>query len=120
MPQQADDFFPALAGIIENVLDDEGLGDDVFHAHVRVQGRGGVLKDDLHLALAFLPQVRGRVVDVVAVEEDAARGGRIQAHDGAGQRGLSAAALTHKAQDLAAVQGKADVMQDLRPLPAQS
>lgn len=73
MPQQADDFFPALAGIAEDVLDDEGLGDDVFHAHVRVQGRGGILEDDLHLALAFLPQVRGRVVDVVAVEENAAR-----------------------------------------------
>ena len=75
---------------------------------MRVQGRGGVLEDDLHLALAFLPQVRGRVVDVVPVEEDAARGGRIQAHDGPGQRGLAAAGLPHQTEHLAPADGKVE------------
>ena len=95
-------FYP---GFIIFAVDPQRFGKRLSHGKGGVQAARRILKDHLG-PLGIVAHGAGRIP--------------FHAQYGAGQRGLSAAALTHQAQNLAAVQGKADVMQDLRPLPAQS
>ena len=86
------------------------LFDRLADGLARVQGREGILEDDLdilaQLAQLFLVQ-RG---DVLAFEVYAAGSGLNQAENGASGGGLAAAGLTDDAQRLASFQSKGDVV----------
>jgi len=82
-------------------MDRERLRHDGGHRHARVQGRGGILEDDLHLAphlpqLAFLERQQ-----VAAAPAHLAAGWLEKAEHGARQRRFPAPALADDAQGLA-------------------
>ena len=97
----------------QDVVRDDGLGDDVADAHARVERSVGVLEDQLDvLAVALaLGAFHGR--EVVPVEDDRARGGREQVHEHLAHGGLAAARFAHKPERLAAADLEAHVVDGL-------
>jgi len=66
---------PALWAAAQ-VMDDEGLFQDLAHGHAGVERRIGVLEDDLDLAPQLLQALAGDPGQVFPREDDAAPGGR--------------------------------------------
>src|SRR5690606_13967731 len=102
----------AAPGGVADVVDDQGLADDVEHGHARVQRAERILEDELHPP-AELHQLllleRQHVDDGAAVvEQDATGIGRVGAHHHLAERGLAAAALADETQALAALNVEAD------------
>ena len=97
---------PALdAGLVILAVDMQRLGQRPGHGKGGVQTARRVLKDHLG-PLGVVGHGAGHVA--------------LHAQYGPGQRGLAAAALPHQSQNFAPVQGKADVVQHLRPPLAQT
>ena len=108
--QVSDLFFPLfLAGI--QVVDVQRLPDDVADRHAGVQGRIGILKDDLHF-----PTVLGNVFrgDANAFVDHFAAGGLVQVQKAPSNGGLAAAAFADQTQRLARVDGEADAVHRLQ------
>ena len=108
--QMSDLFIPLLfAGI--QMVDVQRLADDVADRHAGIQGRVGILKDDLH----FLP-VLGNVFrgDVNALVDHFAAGGLVQVQKAPTHGGFAAAAFPYQTQRFARVDGKADAVHRLQ------
>src|SRR5262249_52863417 len=88
-------------------VDVERVTDDRADPAARGQRAVRVLEDHLDVAPERLAR---RLADVLAFEEDAALGDRVQPGDAAGQRRLAAAALTDDAQRLPAAYLKVDAV----------
>ena len=101
--QGLDALLPLLLSGAE-LVDVQRFAHDLTHGHARVQGSGGILKDDLHFAPVGQHVHRDllrAVVDGLSVILDAPGGGLVQPDDGASQGGLAAAGLAHQTQGLA-------------------
>ena len=92
------------------------LADDAGHGHAGVQRRVGILEDHLHAAAVGQHLLFIKGCDVRAVQQNLARRGLVQAHDGAADGGLSAAGLAHQAEGLARIEVEADVVHGLERL----
>ena len=108
--QHGVDVVVDLLLVLHHMVGDEGLGDDVPHRHAGVEGGVGVLEDHLHLAANGLQLTGGQLGDVLAVQNDLARGGVIDADNGAGAAALAAAGLPHQAEGPALAQGEAHIV----------
>ena len=108
--QEAADVLLALLGVRHDVVDDERLRNDLSDGHAGVQGRIGVLEDELHVAAHLLELLLAHLRDVLALEEHRAAGGTGEVHDAAARGGLAAAGLSHQAEGLASVDVKRDVV----------
>src|SRR5918995_5978605 len=78
------------------------LADDPADAVARIERGEGVLEDDLHAAPEGTELAFAAVSDVLAVEDDAARGRLVEPQDRAPDRRLAASRLTHQSERLAA------------------
>ncbi|MGY4361227.1 hypothetical protein ACVW0J_007720 [Bradyrhizobium sp. i1.7.7] len=77
------------------------LGQDVAHAHARIEARERILEHHLHAAAHLAHRARMCVVDALAVEDHLARRDVEQPQDGTADRGLAAAGLADQRQRLA-------------------
>ncbi len=101
---------PAALGV---AVDRERLADDVAHGHPWVERGVRVLHDELHPA-AQPAQLRLRQREHVAVlEQHAARGRPLRAHQEPGQRALAAAGLADQAERLSPAQLEGDPVDGL-------
>ena len=93
------------------MVDVQRLPDDVADRHAGVQGRIGILKDDLHF-----PTVLGNVFrrNANAFVDHFAAGGLVQVQKAPSNGGLAAAAFADQTQRLARVDGKADAVHRLQ------
>ena len=91
-------------------MDRHGLGDDLADGHARVEGRIGILEDELHLAAHVLDLMLVHLGDIAALEEHLAGGGLGEPHDGTAGGGLAAAGLTDEAERLTGVNLEGDVV----------
>ena len=74
------------------------LGQHVADLLARVERAIGVLEDDLHLAAQFRRDAVWRDVDLLAVDEQLARGRRVDQGEDAGERRLAAAATRRRSR----------------------
>ena len=114
--QQADDAVAAVLVVGGQLVDVDAFAHDVPDGHAGVQAGVRVLEHDLHAA-AVGQHIDGDVLFFVkqhlAVIDDGAVGGLVQAQQRAARGGLAAAGLAHQAQGLAFADGKADVVHGL-------
>ena len=99
------DARPSFSTAIE-LVDPQGLGDDLAHRHPRVERRVRILEDDLHITPNgphLATRDRG---DVVALEDDLPGGRLEQLDDRPAQRRLSAPGLTDNSERLPAPDGQ--------------
>jgi hypothetical protein len=81
----------------------DGLGQDVAHAHARIEARVGILEHHLHLAAEW-PQCAGRkIVDALAIDDDLPARDVEQAQDRAPDSGFAAAGFADQRERLAAL-----------------
>src|SRR4051794_13465720 len=104
-----------------HVLQTEGRADDGADGVARIQGRVGVLEDDLDVAAQRAERTRREVGDVRALEGDAAGRGLGEPRDQPAHRRLAAAALADHPQRLPAAHAEVDAVDRLHGphLPAQ-
>ena len=91
------DLFSAVLLALVEVVDVQGLTDDVLDRHTGVQGRVGVLEDHLHL-FAETSDVLAR--DLFALEPERSSGRLVQVQERPSDGGFAAAGLTDEAQRL--------------------
>ena len=104
------DMLFAFGGIGVHVEDNQGLRDDVFHGHARVERGIGVLEDDLHLLAALLEGCGVHFGDVPAVKVNLALSRFEKMQDGAPKRAFSAPGFTDDAECMTAFNGKIDIV----------
>ncbi len=117
--QQLADLGAQTRGVAEQTVLAQRLADDVQHLPARVEAGIRVLEDHLH-APAQGAQIGGRRLEhprVLAVEEDCAAGGFVQAHQQPRHRALAAAGFTDQRQRLALVDAEADAVDRVHELP---
>ena len=88
-------------------VDAEGFGDQAAHGQPGGKRGGRVLEHHRGVAAEA-----GEVGDRLAVEQDAARGHRLQPHHGAGEGGLAGPAFPDQRQAFPAPDRQRDVLQD--------
>src|SRR5579875_3246797 len=81
----------AALATMSDLLHVERLGDGLESGEERVDGGGGVLKDNLKLAANGLQFARMKVHEIAAGEEHCAAIGSFETSDAAGERGFAAA-----------------------------
>ena len=94
----------------QDLVDDDGLADDLADRLSGVQRSVGILEDDLHILAQRLHIARVQLCDILAVEDDLAGGRLNQAQNTAARRGFAAAGFTDHAKGLAFFDGKGDVV----------
>ncbi len=95
---------PTALRLVAEAVQRQRLVENPVHGTARRKRRIGILEDHLHvLALALESRAVERR-DVDAVEQYAARGGLVQAQDGAAQRGLAAAGFADQAESPATLE----------------
>ena len=98
----------------KDTVDPQRLGDNIAHAHLRVQGRVRVLENHLDMAAVFAQRRAGQMGDILAVEEYlAVARGLVDLHQQPRQRGLSAAGFAHDADGFSPMQRKGNVVYGL-------
>ena len=108
--QMSDLFIPLLfAGI--QMVDVQRLADDVADRHAGIQGRVGILKDDLHF-----PAELGNVLrrNRHALVDHLTAGGLVQVQETPAHGGLAAAAFAHQTEGFARVDGEANAVHRLQ------
>ena len=113
--QQLEDALLARLALVD-LVDVQPLADDVGDGHAGVQGGVGVLEDHLDVLGELLALLALQVRHVLALKEDLAVRGLVQADDGAAERGLSAAGLADQAEGLALFDGEGDVVHGAQQL----
>ena len=109
--QSVHHFLVQVVLVLVQVVVEQALRHDVLHLGALVQGRHGILEDHLHLADDLAVQLFGNLaVDLLALEEDVAGGGGVDAADGTANGGLAGAGLTHQRESLALVDVKIDMV----------
>ena len=107
--EQLSNALDALLGRTDTV-DHHGLGDDLADGHTRIEGRVGILEDELHVAAHGLELFLVHLGNVFALEVHLAGGRRIEIHDGAASGGLAATGLAYQTKGLAGVDLERDVV----------
>ena len=109
---QLEDALLALFLAAVQVMHVKRLTDDVRHRHARVERRVRVLEDHGGLGAVLAQVLLG--ADGLAVVDDLAVGGLVEVQDRTANGGLAAARLADQAERLAALNGKADVVNRLQ------
>lgn len=104
-----EDALLAPGGIGLGAVDEHGLLDGLGRSVARVKRGIGVLEDHLDVLADRLELLPGKLGDVLATVDDLPRGGLVQLHHAAAQRGLAAAGLANDAQRLAGIDVQAHV-----------
>ena len=91
-------------------VDQQRLAQHVADLLARIERAIGVLEDDLHLAAHLRRHRAVGDVDLLAVDEQFARGRRVDQRDDAGERRLAAAAFADDRQRLALLDREADAL----------
>ena len=92
--QSVHDLFVQVILVLVQVVVQQTLSHDVLDLGALVQRGHGVLEDHLHLADDLTVQLLGDLaVDLLALEEDVAARGRVDAADGTANGGLAGAGL---------------------------
>ena len=101
-PDQGQQFLHSGAPLVpgHQVVDPEGLTDQLAHGVARVQGGDGVLEDDLNVPAQVGEGAVVELGQVQALEADGAAGGPVEEQDGAAGGRLRAPALSDQAQRL--------------------
>ena len=114
--QQGNDAVVSVLLVGCQLVDVDAFAHDVADGHAGVQAGVGVLEHDLH-PLPVGQHIHRDLLFLVkqhlAVVDDGAVGGLIQAQQGAAGGGLAAAGLAYQAQGLAFADGKAHVVHSL-------
>jgi hypothetical protein len=100
-------------------VDLERIGEDVLDGHPGVQRGGGVLEHHGDGTAEFLAHGGVAFDGRFTVEEDLPGGGRLQAHQHRGQRGLAAPGFTHDANGFAAADGEVHPVDGLDDVGAE-
>ena len=95
-----------LLGALGEVMDLQGLADDLADRHARIQRSVGILEDDLHLAAEPPELGLVEVEHVLAVEAHRASGRLDQAQQHAARGRLAASGLADQRQGLAGLDGE--------------
>ena len=114
--QQGDDLVVAVLGVVAQVMDVDALAHNITDGHTGVQAGIRILKDDLHAAAVGQHVHRDLLFFIkqhLAIVDDGAVGGLVQAQQGTAGGGLTAAGLADQAQGLALANGKAYVVHSL-------
>ncbi len=69
--EEITDLLAAVGGGT-HTRDDQGLGDEIAHAHARVEARIGILKNHLYAAAEAAEPAIGHGADVLAIKDNAA------------------------------------------------
>ncbi len=109
---QLEDALLALFLAAVQVVHVKRLTDDVGHRHARVERRVRVLEDHGGFGAVLAQVLLG--ADGLAVVDDLAVGGLVEVQDRTANGGLAAARLADQAERLAALNGKADVVNRLQ------
>jgi hypothetical protein len=104
------DFHPRQGGV-----DDQRFGDDIVHALVRVERRPWVLEHGLHRRPVLAQGVATQRVHVLAVDEDLAGRGLLQAQDELRGGRLAAAGFADDGERLALGDREVDAVHGLDP-----
>jgi hypothetical protein len=94
-------------------VDEQSLADALSDGDAGIEGRVGVLEDDLHVFAQCLQGLGVGVGDVEAVKQDRAGSGLDEAQDGAADGRLATARFANQAQAFATLNGKADAVDSL-------
>ena len=94
----------------QDLVGEDGLGDDLADGHARIQARIGILEHQLDIAAHRTALPRAQRGDIATLEEDYAAGRFEQAADHLADRGLAAAGFSDQAEGLAAANGEAHVV----------
>ena len=108
---EVQDLFMAVFLVLVEVVDVEGLTDNVFDRHTGVQGRVGVLEDHLHLLAEGSDVLAG---DFLTLELERTPGGLIQVQERPSDGRLAAAGLTDEAQGLTGFDVEGDTVDGLQ------
>ena len=98
---QLQDLLLALFFVLDETVDDQGLLDRLRDGVAGVEGRVGVLEDDLHLLPLHTELLLAHLHEVLALEIDLARRRLDQAQDAPARGALAAAGFAHDAERLA-------------------
>ena len=93
-----------------DLVDDQGLGDELADVHAAVEAGIRVLKDHLHFGANLLQLISGEGDKITPLIENLPGGGLVEAKDGAAEGGLSAARLPHHADGFASGDGEGDIV----------
>ncbi len=110
------DLLLALRRVGLGAMDDHRLLDGSGSREARVKTRVGVLEDHLDVLVHGLALGTLELGNILALEQDLAARGGVQARDAAAQRRLAAARLADDAQGLALEDVKANVRQGVQGL----
>src|SRR5688572_22093545 len=99
---------------------DPRLGDDLLDPHAWIQRRVGILEDHLYPPADTLQLSRVRAKDIFTVKQRLAGARLLQAHQGARDRRLAAAALTDQPQRFTFVNREIDAIDGLDETGASS
>src|SRR5712692_9863515 len=91
-------------------MDDERLGNDVFHSHSGIERAERVLKDDLHVTAKAAHLVMVGRQQVATIEADTAGGGLNQTQHQAAQRTLARPRFTDQAESFAGLDVQRDIV----------
>ena len=109
--QSVHDLFMQVILVLVQVVVQQTLSHDVLDLGALVQGGHGVLEDHLHLTDDLTVQLLGDLaVDLLALEEDVAARGRVDAADGTANGGLAGAGLADQREGLALIDVKVDMI----------
>ena len=97
--------------IFVEMMVQQALSNDILHLGALIQRSHGILEDHLDLTDDLLVQFLGNLaVDLLALEEDVAAGGRVDAADGTANGGLTGAGLADQREGLALIDVKVDMI----------
>ena len=98
----------------QDLVDDDGLADDLADRLSGVQRSVGILEDDLHILAQRLHIARVQLCDILAVEDDLAAVRLFQPVQAAQERGFAAAGGADQHHAVAFVNGQVYAFQHLQ------
>jgi hypothetical protein len=108
--QQFHDAILERTAVLGETMDNQRLTDDLTDGHAGVQGRIGILEDDLHVAAQCLEFTAIEFSDVATLEPDLPSGRFDQAQDTAPGGGFTAIGFADQAERLAGGYFEADMI----------
>ena len=97
-------------------MNGQGLANDGFNGHARIQGRKRVLKNNLHVAANFAKRIAAHGANVLTIELDFTRTGFDQTQNASAGGGLAATRLAHHAQGFACIDVKAHTINGMNAI----
>ena len=103
---------------LQHTMDHQRLSDDLLHRMARVERGVRVLEDHLHFGPQAAQFLRAEPSKILPIQDHLSGSGAVELQDGAPGGGFAAAALTHQAQGLPALDLEGDAVHSLDRPPA--